>query len=96
MDRRSEFLKKFQEEIAGLLEERVFKPGTASLQDHLKNLPSPPPLGAALPEHGHQHLDPRLTEWGNAHPLLSEAVQFYKAFPRALSPFFGRCSKEKG
>ena len=37
MDRRSEFLKKFQEEIAGLLEERVFKPGTASLQDHIGN-----------------------------------------------------------
>ena len=36
-DRRSEFLKKFQEEIAGLLEERVFKPGTASLEDHIRN-----------------------------------------------------------
>ena len=37
MDRRSAFLKKFQEEIAGLLEEEVFKPGTASLQDHIRN-----------------------------------------------------------
>ena len=35
MDRRSEFQRKFQEEIAGLLEEDVFKPGTASLQDHI-------------------------------------------------------------
>ena len=34
MDRRSEFQRKFQEEIAGLLEEDVFKPGTASLHDH--------------------------------------------------------------
>ena len=37
MDQRSEFQKKFQEEIAGLLEESVFKPGTASLQDHIGN-----------------------------------------------------------
>ena len=36
MDRRSEFLKKFREEIAGLLEETVFKPGAASLQDHIQ------------------------------------------------------------
>ena len=35
MDRRSKFLKKFQEEIASLLEEAAFKPGTASLQDHI-------------------------------------------------------------
>ncbi len=34
MDRRSEFLKKFQAEIAPLLLESVFKPGTASLHDH--------------------------------------------------------------
>ncbi len=37
MDRRSEFLKKFHEEIAHLLAEKVFKPGTASLQDHIGN-----------------------------------------------------------
>ena len=35
--RRSEFLKEFEEEIAGLLEERAFQPGTASLQDHIRN-----------------------------------------------------------
>ena len=59
-----------------------------SLQDHLRSLSNPPPMGAALPERGYQHLDPRLTEWGNTHPLLSNAIQFYKVFPRALSPFF--------
>ena len=37
MDRASEFLKKFEEEIASLREEKVFKPGTASLEDHIRN-----------------------------------------------------------
>ena len=59
-----------------------------SLQDHLRSVSSPPQMGAALPEQGYQHLDPRLMDWGNAHPLLSSAIQFYKVFPRALSPFF--------
>ena len=37
-----------------------------NLQDHLKSLPTPPPLGAALPELGFQCLDPRLEEWANS------------------------------
>ena len=37
MNQGSAFQKKFLEEIAGLLEEDVFKPGTASLQDHIGN-----------------------------------------------------------
>jgi len=35
MDRKSGFVQKFREEIASLLEVPVFKPGTASLQDHI-------------------------------------------------------------
>ena len=34
MDQGSKFLDKFQEDIASLLSESVFKPGTASLHDH--------------------------------------------------------------
>ena len=37
MDRRGEFLEKFRGEIADLHDEMVFKPGTASLQDHIGN-----------------------------------------------------------
>ena len=37
MDQKRAFQKKFHEEIASLLEEGAFQPGSASLQDHIDN-----------------------------------------------------------